>query len=287
MMRSRKNQKKILSKQCIQSSYTFTPHLEVMRGKKDPSDSLSKQCLFSYTPQHRMARSVGSPNKELNPHQKLKVKTMKRKSINELEKIANKNTNCEYKNASEYYIKAKIHSIWSENEEQKPIYNGWLKDRTGEIRFSIWSEKELELKTGDLVKISSFILGKYRNDPTLIVQDTTCVEIPVDREPKDRKPRERKPEMNQISEIHEPLNNVHLIAKVVKVTENNSGGYKKKIAMIKDRTGKIDLKIWFDCKIKKGDVIHLKGGFVDFYQNKFEIELNEEDFLEKLPPTVA
>jgi len=303
MMRSRKNQKKILSKQCIQSSYTFTPHLEVMRGKNNQSDSLTKQYLSSFTPQHGMVRSVGSPENSLYRSKSVEntrdamMKTYSSSNIgvnmfekitnlDELPNIANKDTDRRYRGTIESNIKAKIHSIWSENGKKKPAYNGWLKDDVGEIQFSIWFEPRFELNVGNFVEIKSFALGEYRNNPTIKLNSKTDVEkLQVDEEPLDRKPEERKPKMDKIGDINGPSKNLHMIARAVKVTELHPNGKLKKIAKLIDRTGEISLKIWFDCDISEGDVIHIKGCYMDLYEkeNELEIELNERDFLEKLP----
>lgn len=216
---------------------------------------------------------------------------MNKKELRNLENVKrskNGNTIYRFGDINDESIKAKIHSIWSENEKENSSYNGWLKDDTNEIRFSLMFDPEVVPNKGDLVKINSFVISEYSGDTTILIYKQTDVDIIRDKEEgcPDRKPYDRKPDIDDICNLDIGYKNVHLIGRVTNVTELNPWGELKKQAVLKDRSGSINLKIWFYSDISNGDVIHIKGSYIKKYLGDPEIELRTSDFLEKLPDDV-
>lgn len=175
------------------------------------------------------------------------------------------------------YTIAKIIAIDEREVEVKgskrKIYRGLLGDETAILPFTAW--KDFGLRKGDVIKIKNASSSEWEGQPRLSLSEWTEVSK-VDYEVDLIK---RPPEKYNLVDLRAGLSNVEVRGKIVNIEERevSIGGETKKVysGIIEDETARMRFTAWEDFRIKEGDVIKIKGGYVRKWRGAPQIIFDE------------
>ncbi len=165
-----------------------------------------------------------------------------------------------------------------------------IADETGRIRVVLWNKDAdlvYQIKEGDILRIrNGFVKENKFGEPEIhVTQNTRLIVNPKGVNINVKTPEER---LRKIAELKEPMQNVDILCKVVRVFEprefTREDGSKGKVVnlFVGDETGIARLVLWNEDvslvetgKINEGDVIKVIRGYVRLRFNEPEINVGK------------
>lgn len=165
--------------------------------------------------------------------------------------------------------------------ENRKIFYGILGDETGTVPFTSWSE--LEVDKGDVVEINNAYTREWQGAVQLNLGDRVLVE----KTEKDRLPKSAfEPRQVKVNQLHSGMGRVDVIVRVLNVSSRDTeiNGEIKKVfsGIIGDETGQAQFTSWDDFKIKDGDVLRIKGGYVKSWKGIPQLTFDSNATVTKL-----
>lgn len=165
--------------------------------------------------------------------------------------------------------------------EKKQIYYGILGDESGTIQFTSW--KDIEVEKGDTIEVSNAYTREWQGEPQLNFGDR----ISIKKVDKDSLPESAfEPRKYNIDDLKSGIGKVEVKARIVELNEKEIeiNDVKKKVfsGVMADETGKVQFTSWHDFKIKKGDVLNIKGGYVKSWRGLPQLTFDEKSEVKKL-----
>ncbi len=165
--------------------------------------------------------------------------------------------------------------------ENRQIFYGILGDETGTIQFTAWNE--IDAQQGDVLEISNAYTKEWQGSVQLNVGDRTQI-VKKDKSalPKDA----FEPKKHMVSELHAGIGAVELKAVVLEISkrEVTVDDQKKTVfsGVLGDETGKAQFTAWHDYSLKKGDTVHIKGGYVKTWKGIPQVTFDEKATVKKM-----
>ncbi len=166
--------------------------------------------------------------------------------------------------------------------EKKRIFYGLLGDESAVVPFTSWSSS-FPADKGDVIEVMNAYTKEWQGNMQINFGTRTTIKKVED----ERLPNiSYEPKKCKIEDLSASFGPVEIVAKVLDVSEREVevDRVKKKVffGTIGDETGKAQYTAWYDFNLKKGDIIHMSGGYVRSWKGIPQLIFDEKAELKKI-----